>query len=114
MPSKLSAQISKKCVSRNSQVEAPVDDPAVQGVSLARLADQQGRPGFRNFVFDSAERSPFVAGFSIARVTSYEDRRLMDRHGVGRLRITVSHTQYVQAAAPISPYISDRKFKRAR
>jgi hypothetical protein len=46
-------------------------------------------------------------------------RRMMDCHGVGRVRIsrflfTVFHTQYVQAAAFISPYINDRRFKRAR
>jgi hypothetical protein len=46
-------------------------------------------------------------------------RRMMDCHGVGRVRIsrfpfTVYHTQYVQAAARISPCICDRRFKRAR
>ena len=46
-------------------------------------------------------------------------RRMMDCHGVGRVRIsrflfTVFHTQYVQAAARISPCICDRRFKRAR
>jgi hypothetical protein len=46
------AQISKKFVSHSLQVGSPVDDPAVQGVSLARLADIQDRPGFRDFVFD--------------------------------------------------------------
>jgi hypothetical protein len=48
----LTAQISKEFVSRGLQVESPVDDPAVQGVSLARLADRQDRPGVRHFVFD--------------------------------------------------------------
>jgi hypothetical protein len=48
----LSAQISKKFVSRSLQVEWPVDDPAAQGLLLPRLADQQDRSGFRDFVFD--------------------------------------------------------------
>jgi hypothetical protein len=48
----LSAQISKKFVGHSFQVEFPVDEPAVQGVPLARLADQEDRPGVRDFVFD--------------------------------------------------------------
>jgi hypothetical protein len=48
----LRTQISTKFVSSSFQVETPVDDPAVQGVSLARLANQQYRLGVRYFVFD--------------------------------------------------------------
>jgi hypothetical protein len=48
----LSAQISKKFVSHSFPVETPIDDPAVQGVSLTRLADQHDRLDFRDFVFD--------------------------------------------------------------
>jgi hypothetical protein len=44
--------LNKKFVSRSFQVESPVDDAAVQGVSLARLADDKDRPGVRDFVFD--------------------------------------------------------------
>jgi hypothetical protein len=56
----LSAQISEKFVRRSFQVEPPVDDPAVEGVSLARLADQQDRPGVRDFAFD-LHRTALVA-----------------------------------------------------
>ncbi len=48
----LSAQISKKFVSRRSDVECRVDDPAVEGASLARLADRQDTPLVGDFVRD--------------------------------------------------------------
>ena len=47
-------------------------------------------------------------------------RRMMDCHGVGRVRISrflftvFQHPRTLQAAARISPCISDRRFKRAR